>query len=99
MINLDEYMAQTEEVIILGETIHIKQPSIFMYEQINDIEKGMNSKNVMEKRVLAAKVVLDNNTEGKIFNVDDLKKLSRAAIEMLFTKIAEARLRAENDPN
>ena len=39
MLNLDTIMLKTTEVTIFGQVIHMKQPSVLVWERINDVEK------------------------------------------------------------
>lgn len=99
MLDLDKYMLKTLEVAVLGSVVHVKQPSVLLYEQITAAEKGLNSKNLMDKRLDVVKLMLDNNMEGKVFEKESLKTLSRSAMECLISAVSTLRAEVENDPN
>ena len=99
MLNLDKIMLETTEVTFLGQVIHMKQPSVIIWERINNAEKDLNAHNLMEKRSEVAKILLDNNEEGKVFNLDDVKTLSRRALDTLIAAATASSMEAEKDPN
>lgn len=99
MLNLDEIMLQTIEVTILGQTVHVKQPSVIVWEKINETEKDLNVHNLMVKRAEVAKILLDNNEEGKTFDLEEVKRFSRKALDTLIAATTTASLEAEKDPN
>lgn len=99
MLNLDTIINQAEEVVIFGEHIHVKQPSVRMYMQISEIEKDLNESNLLEKRVEVAQILLNNNTEGRAFEKSEVEQLPRSAIETLVILISEMKIKADNDPN
>lgn len=77
MLNLDKIMLETTEVEFMGKIIHMKQPSVLIWERINEAEKDLSAENFLEKRAKVTKILLDNNEEGKMFDIEDVKKLSR----------------------
>lgn len=99
MLDLDKYIYANEEVRILGEKIHVRQPSIGMWMEINAIEADLNRENLYEKRLEVAKKLLDNNTEGRAFSLDELKALPRSAVETLVLHISQNKAKADGDPN
>lgn len=99
MLNLDEIMLQTIEVTIFGQTLHVKQPSVIVWEQVNEAEKDLNAHNLMVKRAEVAKILLDNNEEGKIFDLEEVKRFSRKALDTFIAAATMSSLEAEKDPN
>lgn len=99
MLNLDSIVNQSEEVVVFGESVHVKQPSIRMHMQISEIEKDLNDSNIMQKRAEIAGILLNNNTEGRVFDRSEIEKLPRSAVEALVILISEMKIKADNDPN
>ena len=99
MLNLDAIMLQTIEVTIFEQVVHVKQPSVIIWEKINAAEKDLNANNLMKKRAEVAKILLDNNEENKVFDLGDVKKLSRKAIDTFIAAVTAASIQAEKDPN
>lgn len=99
MLNLDTIMLKTTEVTIFGQVIHMKQPSVLVWERINDVEKDLDNKNLLRKRAEVAKILLDNNEEGKVFDLKEIKTLSRKALDAVIVAATASSIEAENDPN
>lgn len=79
--------------------MHVKQPSVIVWEKINETEKDLNAHNLMVKRAEVAKILLDNNEEGKTFDLEEVKRFSRKALDTLIAATTTASLEAEKDPN
>lgn len=99
MLNLDKIMLETTEVEFMGQIIHMKQPSVLIWERINEAEKDLSAENFLEKRAKVTKILLDNNEEGKTFDLEDVKKLSRRAMDTLIAAATASSIEADNDPN
>lgn len=99
MLNLDGIINQSEEVVVFGEHIHVKQPSIRMYMDITEIERDIDTSNLLEKRVDVACLLLNNNVEGRRFEKEEIRQLPRSAVEALVVLISEMKIRADADPN
>lgn len=99
MLNLDKIMLETTEVEFMGQIIHMKQPSVLIWERINEAEKNLTAHNLMEKRAEVVKILLDNNEEGKTFDLKDVKNLSRRAMDTLIAAATASSIEADNDPN
>lgn len=99
MLNLDEYMDMAREVQIFGETLHVKQPTVRMIQRIRLLEKDITVENVLEKRIDVAELIINNNREGKIISKEQLKGLSRSALELLIAHGTGMIKEAEQDPN
>lgn len=99
MLNLDIIMLKTTEVTIFGQVIHMKQPSVLIWERINEAEKDLDNKNLLEKRAEVVKILLDNNEEGKVFDLNEVKTLSRRALDAVIVAATASSIEAEKDPN
>lgn len=99
MLDLDLIINQSEEIKIFGESIHVKQPTVRILAEITDVEKDLTAENLMEKRVAVAQLLLNNNSDGRIFSKDELEQLTRSAIETLVALISEMKVKADKDPN
>lgn len=99
MFDLDRYIYANEAMNVLGETVHVRQPSIGMWMEIHAIESDLNKDNLYEKRLEVAKKILDNNSDGRVFSMDELKALPRLAVEALVLHINQAKVKVDSDPN
>lgn len=99
MFDLDRYVYASEAINVLGEKVNVRQPSIGLWMEIHAIEADLNKDNLYEKRLEVAKKILDNNTDGRIFSIDELKALPRTAVEALVLHINQAKAKVDNDPN
>lgn len=99
MLDLDKYMDMSVEVKLFGKKVHVRQPGIRIYNQINELEKDLDKDNMPQKRMEVAKILLDNNKEGYTFEFDELSALSVDMIDMLIAEIAKMKIQADTDPN
>lgn len=99
MFDLDKYIYASEAINILGEKVNVRQPSIGLWLEIKAIEADLDKDNLYDKRLAVAKKILDNNADGRVFTLDELQALPRAAIEALVLHVSQARAKADSDPN
>lgn len=99
MLDLDKYMDQSIEVRIFGKTVHAKLPGIRIYNQIDVVEQDLDKENLPQKRLEVAKILLDNNKEGHVFELEELSELSVEAIESVVAEFAKLKMQADTDPN
>lgn len=99
MVNLDDYINNTMKVQMFGEEYDIFEPSIGTVMELDKIETGINQKNLHQKRLESAKLLLDNNRQGKVFSIDELKKIPFEGLSRLLAEISLFRLKADQDPN
>ncbi len=99
MLNLDDYINNTMKVQMFGEEYDIFEPSIGTVMELDKIETDINQKNLHKKRLESAKLLLDNNRQGKVFSTDELKKIPFEGLSRLLAEISLFRLKADQDPN
>lgn len=99
MLNLDKYIYQDMEIQLFGEVVHIQQPTVGMYMEIRQIESDMTRENFWDKRVQVAALILNHNKEKRKFKTDEIRQMTRTAIEALVIKVMEIKKEADDDPN
>ena len=99
MLDLDKYMELSKEVKVFGRKLKIKQPTVAMIERINAIERDLTEENVLEKRVETAEIIVNNNREGIKIEREQLKELSRGALELLIAVSTGMIKEADENPN
>lgn len=99
MLDLDKYMELSREVKIFGMKLNIKQPTVGMIERINAIERDLTEENILEKRLEVAEIIVNNNREKIKIESQQLKELSRSALELLIAVSTGMIKEADQDPN
>lgn len=99
MINIDKYLNVNLEMQINGEVIYIKQPSAKITREISEIEKDMTTDNYLEIKSKICLILLNNNSNNKIFTIEDLDNIPYKVQDIIINKIIKMVVDADNDPN
>lgn len=99
MLNLDDYINNSMKVKLFGEEYDILEPTIEMVMKLDKIEENINQENLHQKRLESAKLLLDHNRQGKVFDMNELKKIPFEAVSRLLAELALFHLEADQNPN
>lgn len=99
MLDLDKYMNLSVEVQLFGEVYHIRQATLRNVMEIERIEKEQTKENYFDTQIQIAKLVLDNNAEGRKFKREELLNIPLPVLNLLVEKVGELKKQVENDPN
>lgn len=99
MINLDRYLNNTVELIFMNETYHIREAGVGVLFAVRELEKDLSADNIYDKRVDTALLLMNSNTEGRVFKKEELMEIPFEGVEALVKELSGFRLKAENDPN
>lgn len=103
MLNLDNYINNSMEVQLFGETINIIEPTVAMISQVTRIEENIPEEPITEMvnagRIEVALLMLNHNKEGKTFKKEDLMRIPIDGIVELIEQVSRFRFEAETDPN
>lgn len=99
MLDLDKYINNSMEIRLKGKVYDILEPTIGMNMELNRIEADLNEDNMHEKRIEAARLLMDHNRQGKKFSAEELKQIPFEGLTQVLAEIALFRLKADADPN
>lgn len=99
MLNLDIYVEDRITIQLLGRTVTVKEPSVKMYDEINQIEKNLTKTNYATKRLQIARLFLNNNDECVSYSEEELSNVPLVVIEKVCEEVVKMRENVENDPN
>lgn len=99
MLDLDKYINNSMKIKVLGKEYDILEPTIGMNIELNRIEEDLSESNMHQKRIEAAKLLMDHNKQGKHFTEDELKQIPFEGLTRVLAEIALFRLKADEDPN
>lgn len=99
MLNLDNYIENSMKIQLMGKEYDILEPSIGMVMELDKIEEGINEKNLHQKRLESARMLLNHNRQGKVFTDEELMKIPFEGLSRLLAEVALFRLEADHDPN
>lgn len=99
MLDLDKYINNSMKIKVLGKEYDILEPTIGMNIELNRIEEDLSESNMHQKRIEAAKLLMDHNKQGKHFTEDELKQIPFEGLTRVLAEIALIRLKADEDPN
>lgn len=99
MFRFADYLNRTMAVEICGKTIRVKQPSLAINRKIANIEMGITSDNLAEKRVEVLQALVNNNTEEVVFGLDELQDYPVQAVNDFVQALNQYFGDPENDPN
>lgn len=99
MLDLDKYINNCKEVKLFGETIHVKEPTLAMIEEIDKIEEDLSDENLRDKRFQVAMLMINFNQEDRKYTEKELKKMPFEAVAALVEEIGMMRFMADIDPN
>lgn len=99
MININEYIQSTEEVMFGDTVLHVYDLSTELYRACLEPIDGLELQEVFAKQQELACQILNRNKEGRKVELEELNEWPVKAIDaILATMIARARV-AVNDPN
>lgn len=99
MLDLDKYLNQGLDIKINGEVVSVKQPTAAMVKEIRKIENSTNGKNDLDNKSKITQLLLDNNTSGKKFTIEDVDKIPFKVQDIIMGEIFKFIAEADNDPN
>lgn len=99
MLDLDKYINNSVKVTLFKKEYDILEPSVKMVMEVDKIESNLTEKNIHDKRVETALLLLNNNRQNKIFQRNEMLKLPFEAITRLIAEIGLLRYEADTDPN
>ena len=99
MLDLDKYINNSMKIKVLGKEYDILEPTIGMNMELNRIEEDLSESNMHQKRIEAAKLLMDHNKQGKHFTEEELKQIPFEGLTRVLAEIALFRLKADEDPN
>lgn len=99
MIDIDKYLNVTTEIRILGKNVNVKQPSAKLTKEISIIEEDINQNNFLELKSKIVAMLLNNNTDGYKFTVEDLDEIPYKLQDLIIKEITSMVVKADNDPN
>lgn len=99
MLDLDKYINNSIKIKLHGEVYEILEPSIMMNMELDKIESDLTRKNLHQKRIETALLLLNHNKQGKHFTEAELKTIPFEGLSRLIAEIAVFKLEAESDPN
>lgn len=99
MLDLDKYINNSMRIKIFGEEYDILEPTIGMNMEIDRIESDLTRKNLHRKRLDTAAILLNNNRQGRVFTIEELKTIPFEALSVLIAEIVMFRLQADENPN
>lgn len=99
MLDLDQYINNSMKIKLQGKVYDILEPTIGMNMELSRIEADLDESNIHEKRLESAKLLMDNNKQGKKFTEAELKQIPFEGLTLALAEIALFRLKADADPN
>lgn len=98
--NLDNYRRPIFDVTVGGRTLHVRMPSVAIYKAVAEATKQHDDPDkALEDQLLAASLVLSDNTAGVRVSVNKLQKYPHAAIMRVLLMVVTAMTKLQNDPN
>lgn len=99
MIDIDYLLDKTIDIKFKGKVYKIKQPTAKTTKKIARLEAGIDKKNYLDVRTEITKLVLDNNTEGKIFTSDEIDEIPVTIQNKIQEEIANLVKSLDESPN
>lgn len=101
MINLNAYINKTVEMQLGEDVVHVRVPSTNQMAQIAGVEStiGANEKKTIESKPKIAQILINNNLEGKKFELDLINQIPLRGLVEIITAVITAKIEVEQDPN
>lgn len=99
MIDLDEYINNSIQIKFDGEIYDILEPTIKTVMQVDKNESDINEKNKYEKDIETARILMNHNSQGRVFTTEEIRGISLEGLTILISEIARMRVNADKNPN